>query len=171
MKRTIRISLTILTAVLLVLLLLLLSTNLSSVRPAISIAQKHLDSLVALQDLADQQGEFPVGALMIYKDSIIGAGYNTFRKENDPLGHAEINAFDSIFAGMSYFEFRGLSRDSLVLITSYEPCPMCKGVINHLDIRKIYYMQPKKFRLRMKYLRKELSFNLKTRRIKAPEDQ
>ena len=171
MKRTIRISLTILTAVLLGLLLLVLSTNLSIIRPSITIEQKYLDSLVALQDLADQQGEYPVSALVIYRDRIIGAGYNTFRRDNDPLGHAEINAFENVFAGMDYFKFRALSRDSLILISSYEPCPMCKGVINHLDIRKIYYMQPKKFRLRMKYLRKELSFNLKTRRIKAPEDQ
>jgi tRNA(Arg) A34 adenosine deaminase TadA len=171
MKRTIRISLTILTAILLGLLLLLLSTNLSTIRPTITIEQRHLDSLVALQDLADKQGEYPVSALVIYKDRIIGAGYNTFRMDNDPLGHAEINAFENVFTGMDYFEFRSLSRDSLVLISSYEPCPMCKGVINHLDIRKIYYMQPKKFRLRLKYLRKELSFNLKTRRIKAPEDQ
>lgn len=151
--------------------LFLLPPNLSSLRPGISIERVHYDSLVALQEMADQRGEYPVAALLLYGDRIIGAGINSFRTQNEPLGHAEINAFMDAFAGMHYFDFTALPRDSLILITSYEPCPMCKGVINHLDVRKIYYVQPKKFQYRVKYRRKELSFNLKTRRIKIPEDQ
>ena len=171
MKRLKNISLLVGLALILGTLLLLLTTNISSIRPGISIQQSHLDSLMALQDKAAQLGEYPVSALVVYKDSIIGAGYNTFRNFNEPLGHAEINAIEDVFNSMHYLDFRALSRDSLVLITSYEPCPMCKGVINHLDIRKVYYLRAKSMRYRFKYGMGDLSFYLKIRKIKAPKDQ
>jgi tRNA(Arg) A34 adenosine deaminase TadA len=155
----------------LVLFLILIPITISSIRPGINIQQSHLDSLISLQDMAAEMGEYPVSALVIYKDSIIGAGINTFRNLNEPMGHAEINAIEDVFQSMHYFDFRALSRDSLVLVTSYEPCQMCKGVINHLDIRKVYYLQPKKISYRLKYLRKELSFYFKVRRIKALKNQ
>ena len=153
------------------LLLILIPITISSIRPGISIKQEHFDSLMAMQDLAAQMGEYPVSALVLYRDSIIGVGINTFRNTNEPLGHAEINAIEDVFHSMHYFEFRALSRDSLVLITSYEPCPMCKGIIAHLDIRKVYYVQPKKIRYRLQYLRKNISFYFRTRQIKVPKDQ
>ena len=151
------------------LLFVLFPLTISNLRPGITIQQTHMDSLLKLQEIALQHGEYPVSALVIYKDSIIGSGYNTFRDLNKPMGHAEINAIEDVFQSMHYFEFRALNRDSLVLITSYEPCPMCKGVINHLDIRKVYYLQPKKFRYRLKYGFKDLTFHLKMRQIKTPE--
>jgi len=153
------------------LLLLFIPITISSIRPGISIKQEHFDSLMALQDMAAQLGEYPVSALVLYKDSIIGAGINTFRHKNEPLGHAEINAIENVFESMHYFDFRALSRDSLVLITSYEPCPMCKGVMVHLDIKKVYYLQPKKMRYRLQYLRKNLVFYFRVRRINVPGDQ
>jgi tRNA(Arg) A34 adenosine deaminase TadA len=153
------------------LLLIIIPITISSIRPGVTIKQEHFDSLMAMQDMASQLGEYPVSALVLYGDSIIGAGINTFRNTNEPLGHAEVNAIEDVFQSMHYFDFRALSRDSLVLITSYEPCPMCKGILVHLDIRKVYYLQPKKFRYRLQYLRKNLSFYLRIRRIKAPKDQ
>jgi len=171
MKRLRKISLFAALTLMLGLLLILIPITISSIRPGISIKQEHFDSLMALQDVATQLGEYPVSALILYKDSIIGAGINTFRNTNEPMGHAEINAIEDVFQSMHYFDFRALSRDSLVLITSYEPCPMCKGVIDHLDIKKVYYLQPKKIRYRLQYLRKNLVFYLRVRRIKTPKDQ
>ncbi len=152
-------------------LFVFLPLTISNLRPGITIQQSHMDSLVKLEEIALQNGEYPVSALVIYKDSIIGAGYNTFRSLNKPTGHAEINAIEDVFKSMHYFEFRKLDRDSLLIITSYEPCMMCKGVINHLDIRKVYYLQPKKFSYRIKYRLKDLTFQLKMRKIKTPKNQ
>ena len=152
------------------LIFVLLPLTISNLRPGITIQKSHMDSLVKLQEIALQNGEYPVSALVIYKDSIIGTGYNTFRALNKPMGHAEINAIEDVFQSMHYFEFRALDRDSLLIITSYEPCPMCKGVINRLDIRKVYYLQPKKFRYRIKYEFKDLTFQLKMRKIKTPKN-
>jgi len=171
MKRLKKIYVIVAVTLVLGLLFVLLPITISSIRPGIKIKQSHLDSLISLNDMATQAGEYPVSALVIYEDSIIGAGINTFRNMNEPMGHAEINAIKDVFQSMHYFDFRALSRDSLVLITSYEPCPMCKGVINHLDIRKVYYLQAKRVRYRFKYGLRDLSFYLKIRRIKPPKNQ
>jgi tRNA(Arg) A34 adenosine deaminase TadA len=171
MKRLKNILLFVALGMILCLLLLVLAINYSSIRPGIILKETHLDSLLTLQDQAAQMGEYPVSALVVYKDSIIGAGYNTFRNRNEPMGHAEINAIEDVFKSMHYSEFRALSRDSLMLITSYEPCPMCKGVINHLDIRKVYYLKAKSFRYRFKYVWGDLRFYARIKRIKVPKNQ
>jgi tRNA(Arg) A34 adenosine deaminase TadA len=171
MNRRVKVWLIALVVLLMGLLFILFPISISSLRPGITIRQFQIDTLLALEEKALQNGEYPVGAMVIYKDSIIGTGFNTFRERNEPMGHAEINAIEDVFQSMSYLDFRALSRDSLVLITSYEPCPMCKGVINHLDIRKIYYIQPKRIRYRFKYGLEDLSFYLKIRKIKLPKNQ
>lgn len=171
MKRLIRILIIVAAAVILSLLLILASLSSSNIRPGISVEQEHYDALLALEKKAVQNGDFPIGALILYRDSIIGRGFNTLKYLNDPLGHAEINAIKSVFQSMSYKEFEKLDRENLILMCSFEPCMMCKGTINYHDIRKIYYLNPKKTRYRLKYLRKDFSFNLKTRRIIVPRDQ
>jgi tRNA(Arg) A34 adenosine deaminase TadA len=153
------------------LLLIIIPITISSIRPGVTIKQEHFDSLKALEDIAVQNGDYPIGALVIYKDSIIGTGYNSFRNLNEPTGHAEINAIEDALQSMDYSEFKTLNRDSLILITSFEPCMMCKGTINYHDIRQIYYLNPKKIGYRLRYLFKDVSFYLKTSRIKSPKDQ
>ena len=41
---------------------------------------------------ANEQGEFPVGAVVVRDDEVIGSGMNTTEREHDPTGHAEIHA-------------------------------------------------------------------------------
>ncbi len=158
-------------ALVLCLLFVLFPITLSSIRPGITIKQRYFDSLMTLEEMAVQNGDHPIGALIIYKDSIIASGYNTFQNMNEPMGHAEINAIEDLFQSMHYSDFMRLDRDSLVLITSFEPCIMCKGTINYHNIRRIYYLNPKKIRYRLNYLCKDLSFYLKTRQIKPLSDQ
>jgi len=171
MKRLRKVSIFAALMLLMGLFLLSIPLTLSSIRPGISIKQEHLDSLQVLEEMAVQKGDYPIGALIIYKGKIIGAGYNTIRNLNEPTGHAEINALKDVFGSVDNSDFKNLQRDSLILITSLEPCSMCKGTINHYDIRQIYYVNQKKIRYRLKYLRQDISFYLKTRRINAPEDQ
>ena len=106
MKRLRKISLIAALMLMLGLLLILIPITISGIRPGISIKREHFDSLMAMQDMAAQLGEYPVSALILYKDSIIGAGINTFRNTNEPMGHAEINAIEDVFQSMHYFPFR-----------------------------------------------------------------
>lgn len=155
----------------LLIILALFPLWISSIRPGVSIPRRYLDSLARLEEIALQKGEYPVGALIVYRDSIIGSGFNTFRDLNNPMGHAEINAIKNVFESMHYMDFRALDRDSLKMISSYEPCVMCRGVLNHLDIREVYYIRPKKFRIRSKYLFGDFRYYLRLRKIRKSENQ
>jgi tRNA(Arg) A34 adenosine deaminase TadA len=171
MKGILKIFLIILAAALLGLLAILTIANLSSIRPRIVIEQQYIDSLTLMREIAQQKGEYPIGAIIIYQDSILGKGFNTIRHLNDPTGHAEINAIRDVFQRMDQVEFRDLNRDSLIMISSYEPCMMCKGILNYYEIRKIYYLDRKKSRIRLNFLRKDFSYHFKIRRIKVSNDQ
>jgi hypothetical protein len=47
--------------------------------------------LIALGDSSLNNGDFPVKAILIYNDNIIGKGYNIVFRDDDQTGHAEIN--------------------------------------------------------------------------------
>ena len=46
---------------------------------------------------AFDEGEVPVGAIVVMNDRIISRGYNQVEKLNDPTAHAEIIALTSAF--------------------------------------------------------------------------
>ena len=39
-----------------------------------------------------EEGEIPVGAVIVHEGKIIGRGHNTTEQDGDPTAHAEINA-------------------------------------------------------------------------------
>lgn len=41
---------------------------------------------------AQKKGEVPIGAILIFKERIIGIGWNSSITKHDPTGHAEIIA-------------------------------------------------------------------------------
>jgi tRNA(Arg) A34 adenosine deaminase TadA len=123
----------------------------------VSLFQSHLYFLHASKELTPTQKELitklaataleskdvPVGALLVYDDSIIGKGFNTVFRDNDVSGHAEINAINDAVASMGLDGFNRLDRDKLVLISSFEPCEMCKGTMLHYRIKHLYFMKDK----------------------------
>lgn len=113
------------------------------IRPAAKISDNHKRTLVQLASKALENGDLPISAILIYNNKIIGTGFNTVQKDSNATGHAEINAINSAFKTIGYSEFKKLNRDSLVLISSFEPCIMCKGVICNYDIKNVYFLKSK----------------------------
>lgn len=68
--------------------------------------------------------EVPVGAVIVYKDIIIGRGYNKRETLRDPTAHAEIIA---IKEASNYLGQWRLSQCTLYV--TLEPCAMCAGAI------------------------------------------
>jgi len=93
--------------------------------------------------VALKNGDVPVGAVLVYKDSIIGRGFNTVVDYNNLTGHAEINAINEAVVKMGMKVFNDLDRKYLELYTTYEPCEMCKGTIMHYNIKKVHFMKSK----------------------------
>ena len=83
---------------------------------------------------SEQRDEVPVGAIIVYKNKIIGEGWNQPISSNNPTAHAEIMALQD--AGEKIGNYRLL--DSTMYVT-LEPCVMCAGAMVHARIAKLVY--------------------------------
>ena len=78
--------------------------------------------------------EVPVGAVVVFKNRIIGRGYNQRERLNDPTAHAEIIA---ITAAANTLEDWRLN-DCFLFVTK-EPCPMCAGAIVNARLEMVVF--------------------------------
>ena len=78
---------------------------------------------------AFEEGEVPVGVVVVCNDQIIGKGHNQVEKMNDVTAHAEIIALTaaSNYLGSKYLD------DCRMYIT-LEPCVMCASAISFAHI-------------------------------------
>ncbi|AZB90691.1 tRNA adenosine(34) deaminase TadA [Acinetobacter pittii] len=89
-------------------------------------------------ELAAQQGEIPVGAVLVSQNRVIGSGYNAPIALLDPTAHAEIQA---IRAACSSLENYRLPEDTTLYVT-LEPCTMCVGALVHARIKHVVFGTP-----------------------------
>jgi tRNA(Arg) A34 adenosine deaminase TadA len=87
--------------------------------------------------------DVPVASVLMFGDSIIGEGFNTVLRDGNVGGHAEINAMSDAMRRVGPTMFSALNRDSLILISTFEPCPMCRGAILEHHIKKVQFLKPK----------------------------
>ncbi len=74
--------------------------------------------------MALEKDEVPVGAIVIYKDQIIGRGHNLTESFTDVTAHAEIQA---ITAASNTLGSKFL--DECKVYVTLEPCTMCAGAL------------------------------------------
>jgi len=86
-------------------------------------------------ELAAQQGEIPVGAVLVSQNRVIGSGYNAPITLLDPTAHAEIQA---IRAACSSLENYRLPEDTTLYVT-LEPCTMCVGALIHARVQRVVF--------------------------------
>ena len=87
-----------------------------------------------LAERAFEQGEVPVGALVVLDNQVIGSGYNQSRARNDPSAHAEIMALRE--AGLHQHNHRLIGA---TLVCTLEPCSMCVGALVHARIDTLIF--------------------------------
>ncbi len=83
---------------------------------------------------AYKEDEVPIGCIIVYKNKIIGRGYNKRTQYKNVLYHAEIIA---IYDACKYLNDWRL-EDCTIYVT-VEPCPMCGGAIIQSRIKKLVY--------------------------------
>jgi tRNA(adenine34) deaminase len=71
---------------------------------------------------AFDEGEIPVGAVIVWKNSIIGRGHNLTETLNDPTAHAEMQAITAATNTIG-----GKYLQECTLFVTLEPCVMCAG--------------------------------------------
>jgi len=83
---------------------------------------------------ASEDGEVPVGAIVVLNEKIIARGHNMVEKLDDSTAHAEMIALTSAFnlLGSKYLP-------GAILYVTVEPCLMCAGAIYWSKIGKIVY--------------------------------
>lgn len=87
-----------------------------------------------LANKAQDEGEIPVGAVLVADGEIIGEGWNRSIMLSDPTAHAEIQAIR--MAGQRVQNYRLLNS---TLYVTLEPCTMCAGAILHSRIGRLVF--------------------------------
>ena len=81
-----------------------------------------------------EEGEVPVGAVLVHNNQVIGEGWNRSIGRHDPTAHAEIMALRQ--GGLVLQNYRLL--DSTLYVT-LEPCVMCAGAMVHGRIGNLVF--------------------------------
>ena len=96
--------------------------------------ERYMKEAFKQAQLAFEQGEVPVGAVVVANNRIIARAHNQVELLNDPTAHAEILAITaaSEALGNKYLE-------DCTLYVTLEPCTMCAGALNWAQIDTINY--------------------------------
>ncbi len=89
---------------------------------------------ISLAQQAAEEGEVPVGAVLIHAGEVIGQGWNRPIAEHDPSAHAEIMALRSGAATLRNYRMPGTT-----LYVTLEPCAMCSGAIIHARVARLVF--------------------------------
>lgn len=83
---------------------------------------------------ARETAEVPVGAVVVYREEIVGRGFNQPIQQQDASAHAEIMAIRD--AGRFLANYR---LTECTLYVTLEPCIMCAGAIMHARIQRLVF--------------------------------
>jgi tRNA(adenine34) deaminase len=89
---------------------------------------------LVLATRAENEGEVPVGALVVLNGEIIGEGWNRPIGSHDPTAHAEIIALRAAAAKLGNYRL----NDATLYVT-LEPCPMCAGAMVQARVARVVY--------------------------------
>jgi tRNA(adenine34) deaminase len=92
--------------------------------------------LVALEQarLAADQGDVPVGAVVVHNGVIIAARHNEREATNDPTAHAEVLALRDAAQHLGRWRL-----DDCDLVVTLEPCVMCAGALINARVRTLVF--------------------------------
>ncbi|ANO50833.1 tRNA adenosine(34) deaminase TadA [Woeseia oceani] len=94
----------------------------------------YMQEALRLAALAAEQGEVPVGAVVVRRGEIIGRGYNRPIANHDPTAHAEIMALREAAAAIGNYRLTGCE-----LVVTLEPCVMCLGAMLHARVSRLLF--------------------------------
>ncbi|SFO07806.1 tRNA(adenine34) deaminase [Algoriphagus ornithinivorans] len=94
----------------------------------------YMNEALKQAQIAFEEGEIPVGAVIVSKNKIIARAYNQTEKLNDVTAHAEMIAITSAanYLGAKYLP-------ECKLYVTLEPCTMCGGALFWSQIGKVFY--------------------------------
>ncbi len=96
--------------------------------------KRFMQAAIEAAKIAEDNGDVPIGAVIVYKNQTIGKAYNQREQLQDPTAHAEIIALTQAAAFLESWRLGGCT-----MYVTLEPCPMCAGalVLSRMD-RLVY---------------------------------
>jgi tRNA(adenine34) deaminase len=74
--------------------------------------------------IAEENGDVPIGAVIVYENRVIAKAYNQREQLSDPTAHAEIIALTQAAAYIGNWRLHGCT-----IYVTLEPCTMCAGAL------------------------------------------
>lgn len=99
-----------------------------------NIHQLYMRKALEEARIAAEEGEIPVGAVMVCKGKIIARAHNETEKLNDVTAHAEMLAITMAAATLG-----GKYLNECTLYVTLEPCVMCGGAIAWAQLGELVY--------------------------------
>lgn len=96
--------------------------------------REFMQEALRLATEAAQDGEVPVGCVIVRAGEIVGRGRNRREKGKSALAHAELEAIAQACATLG-----GWRLWECTLYVTLEPCPMCAGAIVNARIPRVVY--------------------------------
>jgi tRNA(adenine34) deaminase len=93
-----------------------------------------MEAALAEARLALSAGEVPIGAVVVFADSIVARGQNRVLRDMDPTAHAEMVAMRAAAAAIGNYRLNGCT-----LYVTLEPCAMCAGAMIHARLDKLVF--------------------------------
>ena len=106
----------------------------------LNVDDQYMRRALELAREAAEEGEVPVGAVIVRDGRIVGEGRNRREVAGNALAHAEVEAIDAACRELNGWQLVGCT-----LYVTLEPCPMCTGAIINSRIQRVVIgaMNPK----------------------------
>lgn len=96
--------------------------------------EKWMKIAISEANLAKNEGEIPVGAVIVQNNKLIVKAHNKPILNHDPTAHAEIEALRKAGRKLKNYRLPGFT-----LYVTLEPCAMCLGAMMHARIERIVF--------------------------------
>jgi tRNA(Arg) A34 adenosine deaminase TadA len=95
------------------------------------IDEKFMGEAIKEAEIAAREGNWAMGAVVVWGGKIIGRGHNEGYTRKNRLEHAEILALENAREQLE------IHRHEATMYTTYEPCPMCIGALLVYKIKRL----------------------------------
>ena len=96
--------------------------------------EKFMKAAIDAAFIAEENGDVPIGAVVVYENKIIAKGYNQRHQLNDPTAHAEIIALTAAAEFIGNWRLNGCA-----IYVTLEPCTMCAGALVNARMDRLVY--------------------------------
>lgn len=96
--------------------------------------QRYMRMAIDQAFIAEENGDVPIGCVIVFEGRVIAKAYNQRQQLNDPTAHAEIIALTQASEFIGNWRLHGCT-----IYVTLEPCPMCAGALVLARLDRLIY--------------------------------